>query len=93
MSQRSGLRNDLPAARSARRAYTAVVTRVNAELDGSPDWSPLPSRMEQPLRGVVVLDPSVCCRARAQSGQPRERGYACQVARSEFLNTRRQPKG
>ncbi|MEE1797580.1 hypothetical protein PUR57_02585 [Streptomyces sp. JV176] len=33
--------------RGAGRAYTAAVAKVNAELAGTEDWSPLPERMEQ----------------------------------------------
>ncbi|MFE4056703.1 hypothetical protein ACFXP3_10465 [Streptomyces sp. NPDC059096] len=40
--------------RGAGRAYTAAVAKVNAELAGTEDWSPLPERMEQLRRGVAA---------------------------------------
>ena len=40
--------------RGLQRAYTRAVVELNAELAGSPGWSPLPYRLEQLRRAVEV---------------------------------------
>jgi hypothetical protein len=39
--------------RGLARAWTRAVTRTNKEMAGQPSWEPLPTRMEQLLRGIT----------------------------------------
>jgi integrase len=78
--------------RGLARAWTRAVTEANIEMAGEPDWSPLPTRMEQLRRGVTPkASPAPMCpdaeRAAVLLDRVAERGADLAALRSAEPDT------